>query len=47
MAERRAESQTANLIPDQKKLKIDPIYLAVEGMQNTVETFLTTATALL
>jgi hypothetical protein len=36
MAERRDGSQIANLTPDQKKLGIDPIYLAVEGVQHTV-----------
>jgi len=36
MAERRDGSQIANLTPDQKKLGIDPIYLAVEGVQHTI-----------
>jgi hypothetical protein len=31
MAKRRAESQTTNLTPDQKKSGIDPIYLAEGG----------------
>jgi hypothetical protein len=37
MAKRRVESQTANLIPDQKKSGIDLIYLAIEGVQHTIE----------
>jgi hypothetical protein len=32
MARRRVGSQTANLTPDQKKPRIDPIYLAAEGV---------------
>jgi hypothetical protein len=32
MAKRRAESQIASSTPDQKKLGIDPIYLATEGV---------------
>ncbi len=32
MAKRRAGNQTASLTPDQKKLGIDPIYLAAEGV---------------
>jgi hypothetical protein len=32
MAKRRVESQTANLTPDQKKLGIDPIYLAADNL---------------
>jgi hypothetical protein len=36
MAKRRAESQIANLTPDQKKSWIDPKYLAAEGVWLTV-----------
>jgi len=36
MAKRRVGSQISNLIPDQKKSKIDPIYLAVEGVRYIV-----------
>ncbi len=32
MAKRRDGSQIANLTPDQKKSRIDPIYLAIEGV---------------
>jgi hypothetical protein len=41
MAKRRVGSQIANLIPDQKKLGIDSIYLAVGGVRHTVEKLLT------
>jgi hypothetical protein len=37
MAKRRAGSQTVILIPDQKNLGIDPIYLVIEGVQHTIE----------
>jgi hypothetical protein len=37
MAKRRARSQIANLTPDQKKSRIDPIYLAIEGVRHTIE----------
>jgi hypothetical protein len=47
MAKRKAESQTASLTPDQKKLGIDSIYLVVEGMGNIIEKFLTRAITLL
>jgi len=47
MAKRRAGSQTASLTPDQKKLGIDPIYLAVDDVPHTVEKLLTRATTLL
>jgi len=47
MAKRRAGSQIASLTPDQKKLGIDPIYLAVEGMQHIVGKLLTRVTTLL
>jgi hypothetical protein len=36
MAKRKARNQTTNLTPDQKKSGIDPIYLVVEGMRDTV-----------
>jgi hypothetical protein len=36
MAKRRVESQTANLIPDQKKSRINPIYLAIKSVLYTV-----------
>jgi hypothetical protein len=47
MAKRMARSQTANLIPDRKKQRIDPIYLVVKGMQHTVGKLLTRNTTLL
>jgi hypothetical protein len=37
MAKRRARSQTANLIPNQKKSRIDPIYLDEKGVRHTVK----------
>jgi hypothetical protein len=37
MAKRKAGSQTITLIPDQKKLGIDPIHLSVDGMRHTLE----------
>jgi hypothetical protein len=40
-------SQIANLTPDQKKLGIDPIYLAAGDMPHIVAKLLTTATTLL
>ncbi len=40
MAKRRVGNQIGNLIFDQKKLRIDPIYLATEGVQHTVKKFL-------
>jgi hypothetical protein len=36
MAKRKVESQTANLTPNQKKLRIDLIYFAVEGVRHTI-----------
>ncbi len=36
MAKRRVGSQTANLTLDQKKSRIDPIYLALDGMPHNV-----------
>jgi hypothetical protein len=47
MAKRRAGSQIVSLTPDQKKLGIDPIYLAVEGMQHIVGKLLTRVTTFL
>jgi hypothetical protein len=47
MAKRRAGSQIANLIPDQKKSGIDPKYLAVDNVPHTVGKFSTRATTLL
>jgi hypothetical protein len=47
MAKRRARSQIANLTPDQKKLGIDPIYLAVDNLPHTIGKFSTRATTLL
>ncbi len=40
-------NQTASLTPDQKKSGIDPIYLAVEGVQHTIGKLSTRATTLL
>jgi len=47
MAKRRAESQTTNLTPDQKKSGIDLIYLVIEGVRHTIGKLLTKATTLL
>jgi hypothetical protein len=47
MAKRKVESQIANLTPDQKKSKIDPIYLAANNVRHTVGNLLTRATTLL
>jgi hypothetical protein len=47
MAKRRAGSQIASLTPDQKKSRIDPIYLATGGVRHTVEKFWTRTTILL
>jgi len=47
MAKRRADNQTANLTPDQKKSGIDPIYLAAEGVRHTIGKLSTRATTLL
>jgi hypothetical protein len=47
MARRSAGSQTANLTLDQKKSRIDPIYLASENVRHTVEKLSTRATTLL
>ncbi len=47
MAKRRAESQIANLTPDQKKSGIDPIYLAEDNVPHAVGKLSTRATTLL
>jgi len=47
MAKRRAGSQTASLTPDQKKLRIDLIYLAEDDVPHTVGKLSTRATTLL
>jgi hypothetical protein len=44
---KEARSQIANLIPDQDKLGIDPIYLSVDSVQHTIGKLLTRATTLL
>jgi hypothetical protein len=46
MAKRRVESQIDNLIPDQKKSGINPIYLAVEGVRHTFGKLSTRTTTL-
>jgi hypothetical protein len=47
MAKRKAGNQTANLTSDQKKSKIDPIYLAADNVRHTIGKILTRATTLL
>ncbi len=47
MAKRRAENQIVSLTPDQKKLGINPIYLASKGVPHTLGKLLTRATTLL
>jgi len=47
MAKRRAKSQIANLTPDQKKSRIDPIYLSADSLRHTVGKLSTRATTLL
>jgi hypothetical protein len=47
MTKRRARNQIDSLIPDQKKSRIDPIYLAIEGVPHYVEKLLMRATILL
>jgi hypothetical protein len=47
MAKRRAGSQIAGLIPNQKKSKIDLIYLAIEGMRHIDKKLSMRATTLL
>jgi len=44
---KRARSQIASLTPNQKKSRIDPIYLYADIVQHTVEKLLTRATTLL
>jgi len=46
MAKRRVGSQIVNLTPDQKKLRIDPIYLAVDDVRHTIEKLSMRATTL-
>ncbi len=47
MAKRKAGSQIASLIPNQKKSGIDPIYLAADDVRHIVGKLSTTATTLL
>ncbi len=47
MAKRRAKSRTANLTPDHKKSRIDPIHLAAGGVPHIVGKLSTRATTLL
>jgi hypothetical protein len=47
MAKRKVESQTGSLIPDHKKLGIDPIYLSLEVGRHVLGELLTRATNLL
>jgi hypothetical protein len=47
MAERKAKSQIASLTSDQKKVGIDPIYLATNNVRHTVGKLLMRATTLL
>jgi hypothetical protein len=47
MAKSRAGSQNVNLTPDQKKSRIDPIYLAEDDVPHTVEKLSTRATTFL
>jgi hypothetical protein len=47
MAKRRAENQIASLTSNQKKSRIDPIYLAAEGVRHTVRNLLMRATTFL
>ncbi len=47
MAKRRARSQIANLTPDQKKSRIDPIYLSTNNVRHTFGKLSTRATTLL
>jgi len=47
MAKRRAGSQIASLTPDQKKSGIDPIYLVVDDVRQTVGKLSTRASTLL
>jgi hypothetical protein len=47
MAKRRVGSQIDSLTPDQKKSRIDPIYLAVDNVRHTIGNLLIRATTLL
>jgi hypothetical protein len=47
MAKRSVDSQIANLTPDQKKSRIDPIFLAADNVRHTVGKLSTRATTLL
>ncbi len=47
MAKRRVGIQIANLTSDQKKLEIDPIYLATDNVPHTVGKLLMKPTTLL
>jgi hypothetical protein len=47
MAKRKVESQTSNLIPDHKKIGIDPTSVHANGVQYTVGNLSTKATTLL
>jgi len=47
MAKRRAGSQIANLTPDHKKSRINPIYLTTGGVRHTVGKLWTGATTFL
>jgi hypothetical protein len=47
MAKRRAGSQIANLTPDHKKSRIDPIDLFVESVRHIVENLSTRTTTFL
>jgi hypothetical protein len=47
MAKRKARGQTANLTPNQKKSRLDPIYLTLDNVRHIVGKLLTKATTLL
>jgi len=47
MAKRRAGNQIVSLTHDQKKSRVDLIYLTTGGMRHTVEKILTIGTTLL
>jgi len=47
MAKRRVGGQTASLTPDQKKSRIDPIYLATDDVRHIVGKILIRETTLL
>jgi len=44
---KKGRSQTSNLIPDHKKLGIDPISMRADGVRHTVGKLSTRATTLL